>query len=209
MSELLETPEHRDAVTRLETKMIDCGQLRSRSEKPPADFTVQPRANLNGRDNSKPGKYVRHRLSAAAASVYRQPEVEIRRQTSLKTSADDCDWPLAEHQPRASRVSCNDFNGAEYMMWSHVEPSDTTHDDDDDGGRPRPASLAVPRPLASLASELRARLATGAPILLPPKDYDTLSRSRGNLYGIEERRCVNVDIVGGDRTARRTPQTYL
>ena len=204
ISELIDTPQHRDAVRHLESKMIVSGQIRPRSHKPPVDFAVEPRLNLNGRVNNKACKYARHRLSAAAAAVYRQPEVEIRR----TTSADDCNWP--EHQSSVGRINCSNINGGEYIMWSQTHPSDISRVDLDRRARHRPASLAVPTPVASLASELRARLATGAPILLPPKDYDTVSRSRGNLNGIEERRCANANIVGGGpRRSDSTPQTYL
>ena len=50
----------------------------------------------------------------------------------------------------------------------------------------------------SLAAELRAKLGnpkTG-PILLPPRDYDTISRKRGKLEGIELRKSTNQQIVG-------------
>jgi hypothetical protein len=50
----------------------------------------------------------------------------------------------------------------------------------------------------SLAAELRAKLGnpkTG-PILLPPRDYDTISRRRGKLEGIEFRKSTNTQIVG-------------
>lgn len=50
----------------------------------------------------------------------------------------------------------------------------------------------------SLAAELRAKLGnpkTG-PILLPPRDYDTISRKRGKLEGIEFRKSTNSQIVG-------------
>ncbi|KAG7188406.1 hypothetical protein KM043_008054 [Ampulex compressa] len=57
----------------------------------------------------------------------------------------------------------------------------------------------------SLAAELRAKLGRGisgdndvGPILLPPRDYDTVHRHRGNLAGIEFRRCQNQTIVGGN-----------
>jgi len=204
ISELIDTPQHRDDVKQLENRMIASGQIRPRSHKPPVDFAVQPRMNVNGRSN-KADKYVRRRLSATAAAVYRQPEVEICRQNSCKTSEDDCKWP--ESQSRVSRMSCSDLSNAEYMMWSH----DQTTYVDGDGARQTPVSLAVPTSVASLASELKARLATGAPILLPPKDYDTVTRSRGNLNGIEDRRCVNVNVVGG-RTRRSDTNislTYL
>lgn len=53
----------------------------------------------------------------------------------------------------------------------------------------------------SLAAELKKKLGTGgktsgAPILLPPRDYDTVHRHRGNLTGIDFRRCMSANIVG-------------
>lgn len=63
----------------------------------------------------------------------------------------------------------------------------------------------------SLAAELRAKLGrgnsadrdSGGPILLPPRDYDTVHRHRGNLAGIEFRRCLNQNIVGGNTSIDR------
>ncbi|KAG8039841.1 hypothetical protein G9C98_000570 [Cotesia typhae] len=62
----------------------------------------------------------------------------------------------------------------------------------------------------SLAAELRAKLGRGnsgdndvGPILLPPRDYDTVHRHRGNLAGIEFRRCLNQTIVGGNTAIER------
>lgn len=49
----------------------------------------------------------------------------------------------------------------------------------------------------SLAAELRAKLnGNGPPLLLPPRDYDTVHRSKGNLAATELRRCRNSLIVG-------------
>ncbi|KAJ1519857.1 hypothetical protein ONE63_004099 [Megalurothrips usitatus] len=55
----------------------------------------------------------------------------------------------------------------------------------------------------SLAAELREKLGedTGrggrhAPILLPPRDYDTVHRQKGNLASVDRRRCLNTSIVG-------------
>ncbi|UYV61303.1 hypothetical protein LAZ67_1004283 [Cordylochernes scorpioides] len=50
----------------------------------------------------------------------------------------------------------------------------------------------------SLAAELRARLknSKSCPILLPPKDYDTVSRSKGKLNGIIYRKSTNAKLVG-------------
>lgn len=62
--------------------------------------------------------------------------------------------------------------------------------------------LPLPQPTSelfdSLAAELRAKLnGNGPPLLLPPRDYDTVHRSKGNLTAIELRRCRNALIVGG------------
>lgn len=51
----------------------------------------------------------------------------------------------------------------------------------------------------SLAAELREKLANkGAhpPLLLPPRDYDTIHRGKGNLSNIDKRRALNPAIVG-------------
>lgn len=49
----------------------------------------------------------------------------------------------------------------------------------------------------SLAAELRAKLnGNGPPLLLPPRDYDTVHRAKGNLAATELRRCRNSLIVG-------------
>jgi len=57
---------------------------------------------------------------------------------------------------------------------------------------------AVSQMYESLAAELKAKLGDprAAPILLPPKDYDTLSRRQGQLTGIELRRSTNPQLVG-------------
>ena len=38
-----------------------------------------------------------------------------------------------------------------------------------------------------------------APLLLPPRDYDTMHRHKGNLTGIDKRRALNPAIVGGGK----------
>ncbi|XP_054280714.1 uncharacterized protein LOC128998552 [Macrosteles quadrilineatus] len=62
----------------------------------------------------------------------------------------------------------------------------------------------------SLAAELREKLGTKgsqahAPILLPPRDYDTVHRQKGNLSHINARRCLNSNIVGVNVTATGGP----
>lgn len=50
----------------------------------------------------------------------------------------------------------------------------------------------------SLAAELKAKLGNpkSGPILLPPRDYDTISRKQGKLSGIKARKSTNSQIVG-------------
>ncbi|KAL1489427.1 hypothetical protein ABEB36_014323 [Hypothenemus hampei] len=56
----------------------------------------------------------------------------------------------------------------------------------------------------SVAAELRAKLCKkSSPILLPPRDYDTVHRQKGNLTGIELRRCLNANIVGQNVKTKR------
>lgn len=57
---------------------------------------------------------------------------------------------------------------------------------------------AVTQMYESLAAELKAKLGDPkmGPILLPPKDYDTMSRKQGKLTGIELRRSTNPQLVG-------------
>jgi len=57
---------------------------------------------------------------------------------------------------------------------------------------------AVSQMYESLAAELKAKLGDPkmGPILLPPKDYDTMSRKQGKLSGIELRRSTNPQLVG-------------
>lgn len=57
----------------------------------------------------------------------------------------------------------------------------------------------------SLAAELREKLSArkkNTPLLFPPRDYDTIHRQRGNLMGIESRRCSNPAVVGGTGNRR-------
>jgi hypothetical protein len=51
----------------------------------------------------------------------------------------------------------------------------------------------------SLAAELKAKLGNPevAPILLPPRDYDTVCRSRGQVLERTDRKCTNRLLIGG------------
>ncbi|KAK3083810.1 hypothetical protein FSP39_003559 [Pinctada imbricata] len=62
-------------------------------------------------------------------------------------------------------------------------------------------SLKDQMPFDSVTEELKMKLGMttkkeGAPLLLPPKDYDTIRRKQGNLEKVDLRRSLNVNIVG-------------
>lgn len=81
----------------------------------------------------------------------------------------------------------------------------TSTRESDEGSEERTSvdlSSAQPSIFDSLAAELRAKLnGNGPPLLLPPRDYDTMHRSKGNLAAIELRRCRNKLIVGAQTNA--------
>lgn len=69
------------------------------------------------------------------------------------------------------------------------------------GSSPPPQS--APNPVVvemyeNLAAELKAKLGNPSigPILLPPKDYDTVCRSQGRLVELDKRACTNSLVVG-------------
>lgn len=76
----------------------------------------------------------------------------------------------------------------------------TSTRESDEGSEERTSvdlSPTQPSIFDSLAAELREKLnGNGPPLLLPPRDYDTMHRSKGNLAAIELRRCRNKLIVG-------------
>lgn len=81
----------------------------------------------------------------------------------------------------------------------------TSTRESDEGSEERTSvdlSPTQPSIFDSLAAELRAKLnGNGPPLLLPPRDYDTMHRSKGNLAAIELRRCRNKLIVGATTNA--------
>ena len=61
----------------------------------------------------------------------------------------------------------------------------------------------------SVTDELKMRLGQtscghGSPLLLPPKDYDTISRNQGNLVQTDLRKSLNLNIIGRGQEKPRT-----
>ena len=58
------------------------------------------------------------------------------------------------------------------------------------------AKIAIPKPFEDINNEFKRKLFSEQPLLLPPKDYNTVMRSRGDLEKAENRRSLNQQIVG-------------
>ncbi|CAG5126708.1 unnamed protein product [Candidula unifasciata] len=83
--------------------------------------------------------------------------------------------------------------GSASSTGSNDESSSFTNDEIDSDLQ----SLKDVQPFDSVADELKYRLQMkDKPLLLPPKDYDTIRRGHGNLKEVNRRRCLNLNIVG-------------
>ncbi|KAL8584724.1 hypothetical protein ACOMHN_035644 [Nucella lapillus] len=68
-------------------------------------------------------------------------------------------------------------------------------------------SLCEVQAFDNVTEELKHRLTLkDGPLLLPPKDYDTISRARGNMLDINQRRCLSLQLVGGGGGGGTTTQ---
>ncbi|CAK9800542.1 hypothetical protein ANTQUA_LOCUS2492 [Anthophora quadrimaculata] len=115
---------------------------------------------------------------------------------------------LASHTDNLARV--NSLEGRARSNLGSDGRSTRESESSEGSGELRHDSVQTTTIYESLAAELRAKLGRGnsgdndvGPILLPPRDYDTVHRHRGNLAGIEFRRCLNQTIVGGSTTIDR------
>ncbi|BFZ04637.1 hypothetical protein BsWGS_07676 [Bradybaena similaris] len=83
--------------------------------------------------------------------------------------------------------------GSASSSGSNEESSAFSNEDID----PDLQSLRDVQPFDSVTDELKYRLQVAdRPLLLPPKDYDTIRRGHGNLKEVNRRRCLNLNIVG-------------
>jgi hypothetical protein len=109
--------------------------------------------------------------------------------------------PVAERQPSSRRYEPQ-LRRFDSSLGSDTGTSTRESECSDENSPTGPLSPVVPNELFdSLAAELREKLnGNGPPLLLPPRDYDTVHRSKGNLAAIELRRCQNKFIVGGPKS---------
>lgn len=144
--------------------------------------------------------------------AYRCDSVEtatlLRRQLEALAERPEQQRRLAELESRLmSSSNGNDGGGNNNNVISRKLSSDgrSTRGDSESSGSDRGGDLSTAvvdertaNLYASLAAELREKLGSRArvPILLPPRDYDTVHRSQGKLVGIEARRSKQVNVVG-------------
>ncbi|XP_041348930.1 uncharacterized protein LOC121368315 [Gigantopelta aegis] len=129
--------------------------------------------------------------------------VEYTRESGLGSSDGMSDGPYTGDSAADSAASNSTYS----------DESPTFDSDDID---PDLQSLSEMQAFDSVTDELRQRLninRDNAPILLPPTDYDTISRARGNFTkNYEERRCNLLGITGNpalDRTRKESGESGI
>lgn len=75
-------------------------------------------------------------------------------------------------------------------------------------------SLREAVPFDSVHDELKTRLRltesnNAAPLLLPPKDYDTVVRRHGHLDKADKRKCLQIPIVGDSRARNSSEESGI
>lgn len=106
-------------------------------------------------------------------------------------------FPLRLISPRLSRPVLQRESPPQRRFESSLGGSDTgtstreseCSEEQQHGPSLSPVDKPPPQLFNSLAQELKHKLkAKGGPLLLPPKDYDTICRSKGNLVAVDMRR---------------------
>lgn len=121
----------------------------------------------------------------------KQHVIDIENSLAMKGEIDEPSLitldAILEHQTTDSAV------GSASSAYSDDEPPTFGSDEID----PELQSLNDVIPFDNVADELQFRFKQeDSPLLLPPKDYDTISRAHGNLAKINQRRCLNMNVVG-------------
>lgn len=109
----------------------------------------------------------------------------------------------AHHRSSDERQTNIPVNGKRFDSSLGSDTGTSTRESDEGSEERISDDLSPTQPsiFDSLAAELRAKLnGNGPPLLLPPRDYDTMHRSKGNLAAVELRRCRNKLIVGNTTT---------
>lgn len=135
----------------------------------------------------------------------RNPLPPVPSSSSSSKSTKEKDVKRSHHRSSEERHALplppppSNSNGKRFDSSLGSDTGTSTRESDEGSEERTSVDLSPTQPsiFDSLAAELRAKLnGNGPPLLLPPRDYDTMHRSKGNLAAIELRRCRNKLIVG-------------
>lgn len=158
-------------------------------------------ANGNAEHKSKPNGKVAHQTSSTNSTqlIYTQSN-DSANQSKRNTLTSD---------GRSAEDECNQSDGYSPTIRSEpdaqtsfnkslVESKSSSGNSSGSSPPPQAPNSVVVEMYENLAAELKAKLGnpeTG-PILLPPRDYDTVCRSQGRLIELDQRACTNKLVVG-------------
>jgi hypothetical protein len=109
-------------------------------------------------------------------------------------------------------ITASSSNGSDYGLIDKKRKKDRLSEPQQNANPLSPRALAPPpRPAVSkniddITNEFKRKLFSEQPLLLPPKDYNTVMRSRGDLEKVESRRSQNQFIVGKTALEQRNQQ---
>lgn len=130
-----------------------------------------------------------------------------------------------EYRPQVISINNNNyrFNSSDGMSdraYNEDSAADSGSFSDDaypsgsDEIEPDLQSLREAVPFDSVTDELKTRLRltetnNAAPLLLPPKDYDTVVRRHGNIDKADKRKCLQIPIVGAPKNRNGSDESGI
>ena len=142
--------------------------------------------SLTGRNGMYPPSLEQHYPQKVVRQTSRAAGLPSSRQGRKETFVDNNNLQNEKKNKRGHHYDKRDYLN-----------EDQVNEDEDDFQEDDELLHQKQEQFESLAQELKVKLTSGSgPILLPPRDYDTISRGRGNLSGIEKRKSTNKQIVG-------------
>ncbi|XP_064612345.1 uncharacterized protein LOC135476290 [Liolophura sinensis] len=151
-----------------------------------------------------------HHLNSITSLPEHRKRLEKIEQDLLSKNAIDVPYPTYDAVPNGPHGRFNPYPGARNPRMESSATSAGTNERSPTGSDDLDAdlvSLKDVKPFDSIADELKQRLnVKAAPLLLPPADYDTVSRARGNLDEAQKRRTRNPIIVGEGGLEKSDPQ---
>ena len=174
------------------------------NSKPPSLSSYEPRQSYeNGRPVKERGDFYQNFDSKLSGdSSNRQPGSRfIKRSTISKPPIDEPPVDYSDEEDEiVSTVKDTEELVSDTVAQEEIDPTESIMALDDVLKEPQTKESQL---YDNLAGELRRKLGKTngsngdeGPLLLPPKDYDTIHRNQGKLENIEERRSQNSAIIG-------------